>query len=349
MSETKTNIRLAMAVVIAILAATLPAMAQNINAGQTWQGHFSSSDSDDVLQFRGGSLYLSAAAPDYAPDWIYLGSTNGYTLGAPGLYVGRLDGTERSSIAFFDPSARTWFWGRIDGTSLTWTPVNELVDGQPVFRIGEGPVLFPVLSETPAVESPSGASASGGNRKSSSPLTAAPSAKITPPSGIGVPTGTQITPPSRIGAPPSTGTTSVRAATVTYPLVGEMYTALARSQHVKTNFTLTRTGDLYAVTRVWEDTWLAGFHAGVLVVLYDANHRPVWTQRKKLVIGVTGRLWGASDVTHFWTDQVPTALLPYVREYAVVQTWAPQWLTFFNDVTKLINIAGPLIKLFTSL
>ena len=304
MNETRTNIRLWMAVVMAmaIMASTLPAMAQTIPAGQTWQGHFSAVDSDDVLQFRGGSLYLSSAAPDQAPDWIYLGSTNGYTVGAPGLYVGRLDGTGRSSIAFFDLSARTWFWGTIDGTTLTWTPVNEMVDSQPVFRIGEGPVLFPVLSDTPAVESPSVASARRGNRKSSSALTAAPSAKITPPSGIGAPT--------------STGTPSVRAAAVTYPLVGGMYTALARSQHVQTNFMLVGTGDLYGVTRVWEDTWLGGFHTGILVVLYDANHRPLWTQRKKVVVGVAGRLFGSasSDVTVSWTDQVPTALLPYVKD-----------------------------------
>ena len=33
----------------------------------------------------------------------------------------------------------------------------------------------------------------------------------------------------------------------------------------------------------------------------------------------------------------------------MVQTWSPQWLTFFNDVKLLIDVAVAVIKAFVSL
>jgi hypothetical protein len=300
------------ALCVPLILASLALQAQAVSKPQTWKGNFTNSGAEELLHYRSGNFYLSAEGVD--PTWSFAGSTNGYELGATGFYVSDLDGSGRTSVAFFDPAKSTWLWGTFSGKLLSWTPVGEMVNGKTIFHVGKGPTFYPVDQlKTTAQQQPAGETAAT--------LPGQPSAAVTG----------AVTP-------------------IVYPAEGVQYTALARSQHVWTHFLLFSDGNVYATTRVKEDTWLGGFHAGVSVAVYSELDKviPLWRVDIPSPIGVTGTLWGHSDVTVSWQGAVPSQLLPFVRYYAVVQEWSPNWYTAIANASKFADYASSIIKPFTS-
>lgn len=113
--------------------------------------------------------------------------------------------------------------------------------------------------------------------------------------------------------------------------------------HMDTSVTIDAQGHMNAVTHIWEDTALRGFHGGAVVVLLDANNQSLWASPTE-VLGVDGRWVGVSDRTVNWTASVPTSLLPLARGIAIYQTWDPsnvagviqQWLAGINTDAALV-------------
>lgn len=113
--------------------------------------------------------------------------------------------------------------------------------------------------------------------------------------------------------------------------------------HMDTSVTIDAQGHLNAVTHIWEDTALRGFHGGAVVVLLDAGNHPLWASQTE-VLGVDGRWVGVSDRTVSWTAAVPPNVLPSTRGVAIYQTWDPsnvagviqQWLSGINTDSALL-------------
>jgi hypothetical protein len=134
---------------------------------------------------------------------------------------------------------------------------------------------------------------------------------------------------------------------VEYPIQAERRDDLSGcGGHMDTSVTIDAQGHMNAVTHIWEDTALRGFHGGAVVVLVDGNNHPLWASPTE-VLGVDGRWIGVSDRTVSWTATVPSNLLQLVRGIAIYQTWDPtnvagvisQWLTQIqNDASAIASI-----------
>ena len=308
---------------IGALTATAQAQqaSEPVPPARTWTGNFTGSGEAEKLIQRGGDLYLSRDA-SLAP--ILAGSVNGYNTGELGIYAGNLDGNAREqySLAYFDPDLGTWFWGAFNGDFVTWTRTGEIVNGKSMFHVGDGPTFFPVDQLDKTVSSGTAASA-------------------------GLSSFAALRPAAQANA---------AAVPFTYPVEGSQYTALAPSQHMWTNFVCYGDGNVFATTRVKEDTLLAGFHGSSGVAFfspYDLQN-PLWKvdTRKNFGnngIGVTGTLFGHSDVTSSWQGQIPPELLPRLQYYAVVQQSAPNWLTTFNNVNQFVQAITGIVKPLESL
>ena len=134
-------------------------------------------------------------------------------------------------------------------------------------------------------------------------------------------------------------------APLDYPVEGVQYTALSASQHMWTHFLITADGTVVAWTRVKEDTLFGGFHGAATISLYSAYSTALpLTQVSSPIIGVSGTVWGHSDVSHTWITHIDSVSLPRLRYYAVVQLWEPQWLTVINDAAKFAAAAAKVIE-----
>lgn len=116
--------------------------------------------------------------------------------------------------------------------------------------------------------------------------------------------------------------------------------------HMDTSVTIDDQGRMNAVTHIWEDTALRGFHGGAVVVLVDASNHMLWASPTE-VLGVDGRWLGVSDRTVNWTATVPGSLLSQARGIAIKQLWDPtdaagviaKWLTSIaTDVGQIASI-----------
>jgi hypothetical protein len=118
-----------------------------------------------------------------------------------------------------------------------------------------------------------------------------------------------------------------------------------------TNATLTRnpdgSGHINAVTRTSEMTMLRGFKGSVAIAILDENHQALWVSETQNY-GVDGTAFGTHDRTDNWVDTVPAALLPHMRQYAIIQKWNPNnvftsiknWLSGIKTVAdELAGIA----------
>jgi hypothetical protein len=139
-------------------------------------------------------------------------------------------------------------------------------------------------------------------------------------------------------------------APLTYPVEGLQYTALAPSQHVWTHFIILADGTVLASTRVKEDALLAGFHARARVAFYTPYDTTIYiTYADSPSIGVTGTLWGNSDVTVAWTGHIAPEHLSRIRYYAVLQAWLPNWEATVNDVGKFADAVSKIVQPLTSI
>lgn len=140
-----------------------------------------------------------------------------------------------------------------------------------------------------------------------------------------------------------------------FPIQAEQRTDLAGcGGHMDTTVTIDAQGHMNAVTHIWEDTDLRGFHGGAVVVLLDANNKPLWASPTE-VLGVDGRWVGVSDRTVGWTATVPTSVLPPARGIAIYQAWDPtniagviqQWLTAINtDAALVAGIVKSIVTIY---
>ena len=138
---------------------------------------------------------------------------------------------------------------------------------------------------------------------------------------------------------------SAALAPLNYPVEWIQYTALALSQHVWTHFVILADGTVLASTRVKENTWLGGFHTQARVAFYTTYSTVLQlTSVDSPSIGVTGTLWGHSDITVPWTGHVSPEDLPLIRFYPVVATWQPNWFTTIKDVSKFAEAAAKVIQ-----
>jgi hypothetical protein len=129
-----------------------------------------------------------------------------------------------------------------------------------------------------------------------------------------------------------------------FPIQAEQRTDLSGcGGHMDTTVTIDAQGHMNAVTHIWEDTDLRGFHGGAVVVLVDANNKPLWASPTE-VLGVDGRWIGVSDRTVGWTATVPASVLALARGIAIYQTWDPtnvagviaQWLSALSTDSALV-------------
>jgi len=118
-----------------------------------------------------------------------------------------------------------------------------------------------------------------------------------------------------------------------------------------TNATLTRNADgsgrINAVTRTSEMTMLRGFKGSVAIAVLDENHQALWVSQTQNY-GVDGTAFGTHDRTDNWGDTIPAALVPHIRQYAIIQKWNPNnvftsiqnWLSGIKSVAdELAGIA----------
>jgi hypothetical protein len=115
-----------------------------------------------------GTLFFIASPEEVAQaNWTFAGSLDGFEPGRGGLYVGDLDGSGQTSLAFHDARANAWYHGTFYARFITFAKVKG-----DVFQLGDGPTLFP-NEENPKPK--------GGNEKiaTSSPLTGTASASVT--------------------------------------------------------------------------------------------------------------------------------------------------------------------------
>ena len=282
------------------------------NDYQSWHGHFTTLTNLETLTLRDGHLYLYRGGSE-SP--VLVGTVKGHNLGAGGLYVANLDGNEEGllSVAFYDPDFNAWSWGTFTGSTLNWKPAGETVNGKTVFHVGNGASFYPIDQ------------VSQNGVASDSPMDIE-------------------------GIPPTADASNLPAPFI-YPLLGSQYDALAPSQHVWTTFYLTADGNITAATRAKEDTLLAGFHAHASIGLYAPGNFdvPLCYADPKKDIGVTGTLFGHSDVTFQWTYQCPTNVLPLLKYYAVIQKWSPDWYAMANDAKKIAEAVAAIIKPLKSL
>lgn len=116
------------------------AVAQSVDAqaAQTWS--FSASNQTGTLALHDGIFSIAKNGDGIDnPVWTFAGSIKGFEIGKAGVYVGDLDGSGKTAVAFFEPRQRLWYFGTFSNTSLTFTSV----EGE-VFHVGEGPYLFPL-------------------------------------------------------------------------------------------------------------------------------------------------------------------------------------------------------------
>jgi hypothetical protein len=98
--------------------------------------------------------------------------------------------------------------------------------------------------------------------------------------------------------------------------------SLGEGRQMITEVTISRSGDIDAVTRIHNDVWLSGFCGKVAVWLSDKDGNIVYhggpTEGNDWC--VTARVWGKNDKSNTWHQTIPLPRLNDVRGIAVLQT-----------------------------
>lgn len=209
----------------------------HLSAEQSWTVN-TGDQKRAMLRFLKGDFYLSNEE-DEQPQSTFAGSIVGLEVGKAGLYVGNLDGNSSgaTSVAFYDPTVRTWYFGTFSGSQLTFAPV----DGE-VFHVGEGPTLYPVDGDPTDVLSSLPAPRSLSQTERLKPLDSA-----------------------------------AQSSTPIFPIYTHQYTKLATSRNMTTDSWIYPDGSLTGITTAHNGVWLTGYHGGVQVTLFDEYNRPVYS------------------------------------------------------------------------
>ncbi|MEA5551961.1 hypothetical protein VB713_13500 [Anabaena cylindrica UHCC 0172] len=113
---------------------------------------------------------------------------------------------------------------------------------------------------------------------------------------------------------------------VAFPITGDRDDAVANGR-MRTSFTLTKKGELSAVTNTRTKVKLAGFTGAASIILVDANKRPIWASGVHSY-GVDGCLIGKCQRNDNWSENVPSEIMSRVRGYAILQQHNPRWRVF---------------------
>jgi len=120
--------------------ALLPGLVSTVEAAdqhRTWQMLV---DGKQVqLKQENQNLYMATPEEVAEAKWNPAGSLAGFDLGPAGLYVGDLDGSGQTSLAFRDAARAAWYHGLIANGQITF----QKVPGE-VFQVGSGPTLYPL-------------------------------------------------------------------------------------------------------------------------------------------------------------------------------------------------------------
>jgi hypothetical protein len=102
------------------------------------------------LKLENDTFFTLASDESNGGGWVYAGSLQGLVPSSVGLYVGNLDGSGESSIAFYEAHQHVWY----HGTIVSGQMVLRRVEGEN-FQVGNGPILYPI--DDPAEDSLPGA------------------------------------------------------------------------------------------------------------------------------------------------------------------------------------------------
>jgi hypothetical protein len=143
LNTTLTRIAVTLLIVLGLCAGAVAQTQDALPDGQTWPCQLE--NETGVLRYQNGTFYLKLddmddPAPNSNSTWMIAGVINGYQPGRAGMYVGDLDGTGHTSVAFFDAYQSMWYHGTFSGYQLTFRPVA----GE-VFHVSDQVFLFPVL------------------------------------------------------------------------------------------------------------------------------------------------------------------------------------------------------------
>lgn len=134
-----------------------------------------------------------------------------------------------------------------------------------------------------------------------------------------------------------------------YPVDGHRKDDLGHSHYMGTNITLSATGRIDGVTRIWSREAARGFTGGVLVILTDKSGNVLATTKPRKW-GVDGvYVPGApSDRTEYWHEALPREVRHRAAGYAILHTPAPteRWRRFLQDATEAAREIKSLIEEF---
>jgi hypothetical protein len=124
----------------------------------------------------------------------------------------------------------------------------------------------------------------------------------------------------------------------------QVKTFLGGGHYMDTGATLLGSGELTAVTRTYNITWLSGFTGGVIVTLQDESGVVIAASPLQRY-GVDGTALGRSDRTESWSASFSPELVARTRSIAIVHAWVPK-VDLLGTVLIVIEVGKFLWELF---